>query len=245
MFSYISFRYVSTHFHEFPMKLSILSNDFLWFSMNFPWISHEFPRFSYGFPMVFLWFSMNLPYSFPWNFYTSMAKDATGRSKTARVHSLVTWYQQTLWFCFIWFLYGFMWFYSPKTGVLYGFICFFWDLEPTNMWFYWVIKSFYWETDDQTCDLGWHYFQTNPNLVRTGDFLWTVERKWFYSPCWEPKNRRPRRIWELWTSLNGVLSYGCIHIPPKYRIAFPHHVIGRRNSWWLHSSLALGNPPKL
>lgn len=48
VFLYFSFRYVSTHFHEFPMKLS---NDFLWFSMVF----HEFPikrMFSYGLPTV-------------------------------------------------------------------------------------------------------------------------------------------------------------------------------------------------
>ena len=91
MFSYISFRYASTHFHEFPMKLS---NYFLWFSRNFPLNQTN----------VFLWFANG----FPWNFYTSMAKDATGRSKTARVHSLVTWYQQTWWFCFIWVLCGFI-----------------------------------------------------------------------------------------------------------------------------------------
>ena len=33
------------------------------------------------------------------------------------------------------FYMGFMWFYSPKTVVLSGFICFLWDLEPTKMWF--------------------------------------------------------------------------------------------------------------
>ena len=109
IFLFDMFRHISMNFPWNSPYCLKLSNDFLWFSMNFP-LNECFPMVCQRFPMKFL------------HLHDQGCNWQIQDGQGALTGHLIP--NKHCGFVLYGFYMGFLWLYSPKTIVLYGFIWF-------------------------------------------------------------------------------------------------------------------------